>query len=319
MTDANTPRLRLGFAGTPAFAATVLRTLLTRHEVAVVYCQPPRPTGRGRRVVPSAVELVAREHGVTVRTPTSMRAEAGTLAQDHLDALIVAAYGLILPTSILETPRFGCINVHASLLPRWRGAAPIERAIMAGDHVTGISIMQMDAGLDTGPVLLRTQCEIRDDDTGDTLHDRLAWEGAQALVDCLQRLGQLPAIAQPDQGVTYAAKLAPEESAIDWHATATVIALKIRALNSRQPAFCFVDGERVRLLFAETVSSDSRVAPGTVIAVDRAGILVKCGSGAVRVSRVALARGKGLPMDTRALINGYPDLLRPGQSLVTST
>jgi methionyl-tRNA formyltransferase len=319
MTDATASRFRLGFAGTPTFAATILRTLLAHHEVAVVYCQPPRPTGRGRRIAPSAVEQLAREHGVAVRTPKSMRAEAGTLAQDRLDALIVAAYGLILPTSILETPRFGCVNVHASLLPRWRGAAPIERAIMAGDRVTGVSIMQMDAGLDTGPVLLQSECAIRDDDTGDTLHDRLAVVGASALIHCLEHLGHLPPIAQSWQGVTYAAKLAPEDSVIDWRAAASEIALKIRALNSRQPAFCLVNGERVRLLFAEPVPSDSPVAAGTVIGIDRKGLVVKCGSGAVRILRVALARGKGLPMDIAALINGYPDLLRVGQRLVTST
>jgi methionyl-tRNA formyltransferase len=319
MTDASAPRFRLGFAGTPAFAATILRTLLVHHEIVVVYCQPPRPTGRGRKIVPSAVEQVAREHGIVVRTPKSMRAEAGTLSQDHLDALIVAAYGLILPNSILETPRFGCINVHASLLPRWRGAAPIERAIMAGDPVTGVSIMQMDAGLDTGPVLRRAECAIRDDDTGDTLHDRLAAKGSEALIQCLRHLGQLSPVAQSELGVTYAGKLAPEESALDWRVPAREIALKIRALNSRQPAFCSVNRERVRVLFAQEAQSDSPAAPGTVVAIDRTGLVVKCGTGAVRIVRVALARGKGLPMDIASLINGYPELLRVGQSLDTSS
>jgi methionyl-tRNA formyltransferase len=319
MTDASAPRFRIGFAGTPAFAATILRTLLVHHEIVVVYCQPPRPTGRGRKIVPSAVEQVARENGIVVRTPKSMRGEAGTLAQVHLDALIVAAYGLILPNSILEIPRFGCINVHASLLPRWRGAAPIERAIMAGDRVTGVSIMQMDAGLDTGPVLLRAECDIRDDDTGDTLHDRLAAKGSEELIECLRHLGQLSPVAQSEHGVTYAGKLAPEESALDWRVPAREIALKIRALNSRQPAFCWVNGERVRVLFAQETQSDSPAAPGTVVAIDRNGLVVKCGTGAVRISRVALARGKGLPMDIASLINGYPELLPVGQSLDTSS
>ena len=311
-------RLRLGFAGTPLFAATILRALIDRHDIAVVYSQPPRPTGRGRKIVQSAVEELARSRGIEVRTPKSLRAETAALEADQLDALIVAAYGLMVPRAILNAPRFGCINVHASLLPRWRGAAPIERAILAADRVTGISIMQMDEGLDTGPVLLQVECPILSDDTGDSLRDRLATIGIKALAECFEQLGQLSGEIQAENAATYAAKLSPDESRIDWAASATEIALKTRALNSRQPAFCFIRGERVRLLFAEALAAQATAAPGTVIAIDRGGLVVACGGGRVRISQVALARGKGKPMDIVSLINGYPELIRPGQSLDAS-
>jgi methionyl-tRNA formyltransferase len=313
MASTGSSRLRLGFAGTPPFAATILRGLIEHHEVAVVYCQPPKPTGRGRKVRPSAVEALARESGFDVRTPRSLRREAANLEADRLDALIVAAYGLILPKAVLDTPRYGCINVHASLLPRWRGAAPIERAMMSGDRVTGISIMQMDEGLDTGPLLLQVDCPIRSDDTGDTLRDRLAVLGSEALSTSLQQLGAVSPKPQPPEGATYAAKLSPEESRIDWTGSAIDTALKIRALNSRQPAFCTLDGERIRLLFAEALDAPSAGPPGTVIAIDRRGLIVACADGVVRISRVALTRGQGKPMDMASFVNGYSDLIRPGQ------
>ena len=310
-------RHRLGFAGTPPFAATILRSLLGHHEVAVVYCQPARPTGRGRKLSQSAVEGVARSNNIVVRTPTTLREEAAMLAADALDVLVVAAYGLILPKGILDVPRHGCLNVHASLLPRWRGAAPIERSIMAADTVTGISIMQMDEGLDTGPVLLRRECAIRSDDTGDSLRERLAVLGGEALAYCLEHLGF--ARAQPQEaGATYASKLLPEESRIDWAESATDIALKIRALNSRQPACCWLNGERIRLLFAVALSPQPNVEPGTVISIDRSGLIIACGTGCLRVTQIALSRGKGRPMDIASLINGYANLIRAGQSVATS-
>ncbi len=313
-----TRRRRLGFAGTPPFAATVLQSLLSDHDVAVVYSQPPRPTGRGRRNARSAVDTFARSKNIEVRTPTTLRGEADRLQADRLDALIVAAYGRILPKRILETPQYGCINVHASLLPRWRGAAPIERAIMAGDTVTGVSIMQMDEGLDTGPVLRRAECPIRRDDTGDALRDRLARLGAETLAACLEQLDVVVAEPQPETGVTYAGKLSPDESGIDWTASAIDIALKVRALNSRQPAACLVGGERVRLLFAEALTSKTDAAPGTVVTIDRSGLVIACGLGCLLVTRIALSRGKGKPMDIPSLINGYASLIRVGQSLAVS-
>lgn len=311
-------RLRLGFAGTPPFAATILDVLIQRHDVAIVYSQPSRRTGRGRRAAPSAVERRARSLGIEVRTPTTLRAEAAAVSTARLDALIVAAYGLLLPRSVLDEPRYGCINVHASLLPRWRGAAPIERAIMAGDTLTGISIMQMDEGLDTGPILQRAECPIARDETGDSLRERLAKLGAVTLIQCLDAVDSRVATPQSSTGITYAAKLNRGDSLIDWAAPASDIALKIRALNSRQSAFCFISGLRLRLLFADAIPQDRQAPPGTVLSVDRTGLIVACGTGAVRITRVALSKGSGRTMDIAALINGHGDLLRAGQALDAS-
>ena len=315
-------RLRLGFAGTPEFAASILGRLIEPHDIAVVYSQPARPSGRGRKVIASPVEALARAHGFDVRTPRSLRGEVPHLQACGLDALIVAAYGLILPKSVLDVPRQGCLNVHASLLPRWRGAAPIERAIMAGDSRTGVSIMQMDEGLDTGAVLHQVECSIEPDDTGDSLREKLADLGGLALLDCLVQLGERVATAQPRDGVTYASKLLPGESLVNWHRTANQVELTIRALNSRQPAFCIVDGERIRLLAAmalDACGSDPQAGPpGEVISIDGTGFVVACAVGCIRISRVALTRGKGKPMDVASLLNGYPDLIRPGRSLESS-
>ena len=310
--------LRLGFAGTPEFAATILAALIGRHDIVVVYTQPPSRTGRGRKLAPSPVENLARSHRIDVKCPTSLRGEASGLADYKLDALIVAAYGLILPKAILDIPRYRCINVHASLLPRWRGAAPIERAIMAGDRVTGVSIMQMDEGLDTGPVLCRVELPIRSEDTGDSLRERLARLGAATLVSCLDELTTLIATPQASAGVTYAAKLTSEDSIVDWTTAAPQLALKVRALNSRQPAYCYVDGRRLRLLVADAIERPSEALPGTVLAIDRDGLIVACGAGCLRVRRLAIALGSGKPMDIASLINGYPELIRPGQLFGTS-
>jgi len=306
--------LQLAFAGTPPFAATILEALATRHHVAAVYSQPPRPTGRGRRIEKCAVQRLAERLAIEVRSPTSLGAEADALRRDKLDALIVAAYGLILPRSILSIPAFGCINVHASLLPRWRGAAPIERAIMADDSKTGISIMQMEAGLDTGPVLLQTSTAITDRDTGDSLTERLAQAGAAALLDCLDRLATITPRPQPTEGVTYAAKLAPEESFVDWAMPARTIALKIRALCSRQPAHSFVGDDRIRWLFADVKPCGPFTAtPGTILDVAPSGIVIACTHDAVRITRLALSRGSGKPMDAAAFCNGHKGLLKPGE------
>jgi methionyl-tRNA formyltransferase len=318
MTEVNAPQLRLAFAGTPHFAATILAELAEVYPIVAVYSQPARAAGRGRKVKQSPVEILARQRRIEVHTPLSIRSEASKLAALELDALVVAAYGKILPKDVLNVPRFGCINVHASLLPRWRGAAPIERAMLAGDEVTGISIMQMEEGLDTGPLLHQAQCPIFDNDTGDTLHERLAALGARTLIACLGRLGTLTARSQSMVGVTYAPKLTPNDSQVDWCKPARAIAVQIRALNSRQPAVCYVGGERLRLLFAEAVDRSGSELPGTVVSLDRNGLVVATGSGAVRISRVALSRGKGKPMDIASLMNGYPDLLKLRQVLDAS-
>ena len=318
MTTSDGSKLRLGFAGTPPFAASILEALAAKHLLAVVYSQPPRPTGRGRKLEPSAVATLAARLDIEVRAPTSLRGEADRLRGDGLDALIVAAYGLILPKAILSTPRFGCINVHASLLPRWRGAAPIERAIMAGDPETGVAIMQMDAGLDTGPVLRTTRVPIRDDDTGDSLTERLAAEGATTLLQCLERLGSIVPTPQPTEGATYATKLAAEESIVDWHEPAVVVARKIRALYSRHPAYSIVAGERMRWLYASVAPDRASAVPGTVIALNKTGLVIRCGDGAVRITRLALSRGSGKPMDIAAFANGHASLLQIGQILGAS-
>jgi methionyl-tRNA formyltransferase len=263
------------------------------------------------------VGRLAASLGIETRTPTTLRGEAEKIRSDRLDALIVAAYGLILPKQVLAAPRRGCINVHASLLPRWRGAAPVERALMAGDAETGISIMQMDAGLDTGPVLLVKRVPILDDDTGDSLTARLADEGGPALLQCLDQLDSIAPTSQPSDGATYAAKLTPEDSLIDWTAPAHSIARRIRALFSRQPAYSLVDGERIRWLFADVVKCQ-RAPAGTIIALGRDGIVVASGRDAVRITRVALSRGSGKPMDAAAFINGYPTLLSVGRAFAAA-
>jgi methionyl-tRNA formyltransferase len=307
--------LRLAFAGTPEFAVPTLRALSGSHHVVAAYCQPPRPTGRGRKVVACPVEKYAHELGIRVFSPASLRGEVERLSTFDLDALIVVAYGKLLPRSVLPVPRYGCINVHASLLPRWRGAAPIERAIMAGDRITGISIMQMDEGLDTGPLLHQVSCPILPDDTGDTLRDRLAALGAEALLACLANPAQWRRHPQADTGATYAAKLTPDDSRIDWTRSAREVAAQIRALNSRQPATCMMGADRARLLEAVGLDEASAAAPGSVVAVDKTGLSIACGHGTIRVTRIGLARGSGRPMDIAALLNGYPELFMVGQVL----
>jgi methionyl-tRNA formyltransferase len=301
--------LRLGFAGSPAFAAAILARLIERQDVVVVYCQPARPRGRGRKLTPCPVEALARAHGIAVQTPRSLRnpEAAGALARFELDYLIVAAYGLILPPAILATPRGGCLNVHASLLPRWRGAAPIERALMAGDTRTGVSLMRMDEGLDTGPVLATSDCAIGADDTGGSLHTKLAALGADLLLDCLPAINALVPTPQPATGVTYATKLTTADSVIDWRDPATAIARKIRALTDRQPAFGQHQGERVRVLAATVTGGSAGAEPGTVLAYAASGLHIACGEGSLQVTRLQFSRGKGTPLAVAAAVNGYPD------------
>ena len=320
--------LRLGFAGTPGFAATILRALLgSPHELALILTQPDRPTGRGRKLRPSAVKVLALEQQLTVREPANLKHTS--LADDGLDLLIVAAYGIILPDHILAAPRLGCLNVHASLLPRWRGAAPVERAMIAGDRETGVCLMQMDAGLDTGPVYECQRTVIDAAETGAQLEDRLALMGADMLLACLPRLETLSAVPQPDQGISYAHKLSAADSQIDWSDSAVSIARRIMALADRQPVAVFGGGDAVRIrLLAATASDVSDVAPGTdtppgtkalpgtIVEVDKQGLQVVCGQGRLRIRMLQLNRGKGTPMPAHSAANGYPDLLAPGLVLV---
>jgi methionyl-tRNA formyltransferase len=274
--------MKIIFMGTPAFSVAALDALVAAgHEILAVYTQPPRPAGRGKNDRPSPVHLRAEALGIAVRHPASLRDadEQRAFADLGADVAVVVAYGLILPQPVLAAPKHGCVNIHASLLPRWRGAAPIQRAIMAGDEKTGISIMQMDAGLDTGPVLLMQETDIGPLETAGELHDRLATLGAAAIVEALDRLPDLSPRPQPDQGVTYAEKISKSEARIDWTCSAQDIARHIRGLSPFPGAFTEVNGERIKLLGARVVSNGGTA--GTVLG----GFTIACGSGAVEVLR----------------------------------
>ncbi len=270
--------MRVIFMGTPDFSVPVLEALAQQHEVVAVYSQPPRPAGRGKKDRPSPVQTRAEALGLTVRHPTSLRNEqaAAEFAALDADIAVVVAYGLILPQNILDAPRLGCLNIHASLLPRWRGAAPIHRAILAGDKTTGICIMQMEAGLDTGPVLLRAETEIGAEETTAQLHDRLSAMGAGLIVQALDQL-PLPATPQPDAGVTYAAKIDKSEARIDWSQPAEQIDRQIRGLSPFPGAWCDVAGERVKLLRSRLATGSG--AAGQVLH----GFTIACGTGAVEI------------------------------------
>lgn len=309
--------LKLGFAGTPDFAARILEALLAAGRVpALVYTQPDRPAGRGRKLSPSAVKVLAEGHGLPLRQPSSLkdRAEVLALEEQALDVLVVAAYGLLLPPPVLAAPRLGCINVHASLLPRWRGAAPIERAIMAGDSETGACIMQMDAGLDTGPVYLCRRCPITDDTDAASLERQLAALGSDALLHCLERLPSLAPEPQPAEGATYAAKLTRADAIIHWQRPALEIERQVRALADRLPPFSQAGETRLTVLAARA-EPGAAGSPGTVMAFDRKGLAVACGEGILNIQRLRLNVGKGRPMSAAEAANGYAALLAPGSRL----
>ena len=267
--------------GTPDFSVPVLDALQQQHQVLAVYSQPPRPAGRGKALRPSPVEARAEALGLPVRHPTSLKsAEAlGEFQAFGADVAVVVAYGLILPQAVLDAPRLGCLNIHASLLPRWRGAAPIHRAIMAGDEKTGICIMQMEAGLDTGPVLMRREMPILPDDTTGRLHDRLSQMGAETILTALDSL-PLPAMPQGEVGVTYAEKIDKAEARVDWTRPAMQIDRQIRGLSPFPGAWCLIGGERVKLLNARAV--DGQGQPGQVL--PGPGLVIACGTGAVEIT-----------------------------------
>jgi methionyl-tRNA formyltransferase len=296
--------LRIIFAGTPAFAVPSLRVAAKYDEVVAVYTQPDRPAGRGRALTPSPVKLEALKRGIDVLQPESLKKQVSRDALRALrpDLMIVVAYGLILPQSILDIPTYGCWNVHASLLPRWRGAAPIQRAIEAGDTETGVCLMQMEKGLDTGPVLLSQATPIGAQQTGGQLHDALAELGAQVLSDGLGllRIGMRPqARPQPDVGVTYAHKLEKHEAKLDWSQPAVLLANKVRAFNPWPVAEAELAGERVRIhgaiaLDESMIESAHRASPGTVLAASREGIDIACGDGALRIRSLQREGGKAI-------------------------
>jgi methionyl-tRNA formyltransferase len=290
--------MRVIFMGTPDFSVPVLDALAQHHEIVAVYSQPPRPAGRGKKDRASPVQTRAEALGLPVRHPTSLRNElaAAEFAALDADIAVVVAYGLILPQNILDAPRHGCLNIHASLLPRWRGAAPIHRAILAGDTATGICIMQMEAGLDTGPVLLRQETPIDPQETTADLHDRLSAMGAALIVQALDQLPLTP-MPQPDQGVTYATKIDKSEARIDWSQPAEQVDRQIRGLSPFPGAWCDIGGERVKLLRSRLATGNG--TPGQVLT----GFTIACGTGAVEILQ-AQREGKR-PADTAEILRGF--------------
>ncbi len=310
--------LRIVFAGTPEFAAESLAAVLnTEHQVVAVYTQPDRPAGRGRKLRPSPVKALALEHDLPVYQPLSLKdsEQQQILADLNADLMIVVAYGLLLPQAVLDTPRLGCINVHASLLPRWRGAAPIHRALLAGDAVTGITIMQMDAGLDTGDMLSKAECAIEASDTSGSLHDRLAVLGAQLLVDTLAPLaaGTLTPEPQDNDLATYAHKLEKQEGQIDWSLPADEILRRVRGFNPWPVCFTRLAEDNLRIWSAEMDAAASDAAPGTIVASDGDGIRIACGQGSLRLTQLQLPGGKAQPVKT--LLNAHKERFAPGVRL----
>ncbi|MGM8932951.1 methionyl-tRNA formyltransferase [Salinicola halophyticus] len=328
--------LRVLFAGTPDFAAESLKALLaSRHQIVGVYTQPDRPAGRGRKLTPSPVKRLALEHGLPVETPISLKNEDAQrrLAEFDADVMIVVAYGLLLPQAVLDIPRLGCLNVHASLLPRWRGAAPIQRAIEAGDVESGITLMQMDAGLDTGAMLLIKRTPIDDTTTGGDLHDRLAELGGRTLIEGVEALAgsDLTGISQPEDGVTYASKLSKPEAELDFSQSASTLSRRIRAFNPWPVAWTRLDGETLRLWFATPEAElggheldspeldslelgEQNVEPGTLLEPAGDALRIACGGSGrevLRVSRLQMPGGK--PLAARDLLNANHPRLAPGQ------
>ncbi|MFM5869158.1 methionyl-tRNA formyltransferase [Aeromonas caviae] len=312
-------KLKLIFAGTPDFAARHLAALLSSgHEVVAVYTQPDKPAGRGQKLTASPVKELALAHDLPVYQPASLRNEAAQaeLAALGADLMVVVAYGLILPKAVLDTPRLGCINVHGSLLPRWRGAAPIQRSIWAGDAETGVTIMQMDVGLDTGAMLRKVTCPIASDETSASLYDKLAGLGPQALVDTLDAMaaGDTAAEPQDDALANYAEKLSKEEARIDWSMDAVAIERCIRAFNPWPISWFDVAGQTVKVWQAEVVAQDHAQAAGTLLKADKQGIEVATGQGVLRLLTLQPPGKKA--MSVSDLLNSRRDWFEPGTQLI---
>jgi len=305
--------LDLVFMGTPAFAAMVLAALSdSEHRIAAVYTQPPRPAGRGHRPQPSPVQLLAAEHGLPVRCPVTLRGEEEQAAFAALgaDAAVVAAYGLILPRPLLAAPRLGCLNIHASLLPRWRGAAPIQRALLAGDRVSGITIMRMEAGLDTGPIVLQEAVPVGSDATTASLSAELATLGGRLMLAALDGIseGRMASRPQPQEGVTYAHKIGREEGRLDWRMPSVVLERRVRALDPSPGAFFEIGSERIRVHAALELPGPAGGAPGTVLDDQ---LTIACGEGVLRLLR--LQRPGRAPLEAPAFLRGFP--IAPGTVL----
>jgi len=310
--------LRLCFAGTPDFSAAHLSALIAAgHTIDAVYTQPDRPSGRGKKLQPSPVKAVAMAAGLEIRQPASLKTVEAQqeLAAIAPDLLVVVAYGLILPQAVLELPKLGCINVHASLLPRWRGAAPIERALLSGDAVSGVTIMKMDAGLDTGDMLYKQQVAIDPEDDRISLTDKICEAGKLALLHTLSHFPELSSQAQRqnDSLSTYADKLEKSESLLRWQEPAEKLHRIIRAGLGRAPAFSFINGARLQLLEASVAQTESQKTPGTILEISRQGMLIACGEACLLVTRIALPGKK--PWTITDLLNSGTDLLQAGAIL----
>ena len=307
----NSP-LKVVFAGTPDFAARHLQGLIdSHHDVVAVYSQPDRPAGRGKKLTASAVKQLAVSHDIPVLQPQSLKSEEAqqTLADLGADIMVVVAYGLILPKAILETPRLGCLNVHGSLLPRWRGAAPIQRAIWAGDDSTGVTIMQMDEGLDTGDMLLKQALPIEPTDTSASLYEKLANIGPQALLKTLDSIDSLEAVMQDDAQANYAEKLSKAEARIDWTLPAAQLARNVRAFNPWPVAFFELEAGPVKVWQASVIEDNSGLAPGTIINADKNGISVATGEGALLMTSLQIPGKKA--MSVVDILNARKDWFSP--------
>jgi len=295
--------MRIVFMGTPDFSVVALDALVAAgHDIVCVYTQPPRPAGRGKADRPSPVHLRADTLGIEVRHPVRLKEEAAAIAALGADIGVVVAYGLILPQAVLDAPRLGCLNIHASLLPRWRGAAPIQRAIMAGDESTGVAIMQMEAGLDTGPVRLVEETAIAPEDTAATLHDRLAQIGGRLIAQVVEDIDAYPALPQAEQGVTYAQKIDKAEARIDWAKPAIEVDRQIRGLSPFPGAWTQIGGERIKLL-ASRPKLEQTAPPGTVLTSSDQGLSIACGSGAIDILR--LQRPGKAAANTQDVLRGF--------------
>lgn len=308
--------MKIIFAGTPEFSVSALRSLLqSKHEVIAVYTQPDRPAGRGQKLTPSPVKLLAQEHNIPVHQPLTLRdpEEQKIIKDMQADVMVVVAYGLLLPVPVLEAPRFGCINIHASLLPRWRGAAPIQRAIFAGDKETGVTIMQMEAGLDTGPMLKVVKCPIYETDTSEILHDRLSVMGADALMATLAELSDIKPEVQQHELATYAHKIKKEEAILNWQLSAIELNRIVHAFNPWPVATTTCGDKTVRIWQSVVNSQTVTQLPGTIIHASTQGIDVATGDGILRLQKIQLPGAKVLPVSD--VLNAHRNEFAPGRKL----
>lgn len=315
-------KLRICFAGTPDFSAThLLAVLESSHEIIAVYTQPDRPSGRGKKLHASPVKEIAERYSIPVYQPISLRSDEQEkiLLGLNPDLMAVVAYGLILPKPILQIPKYGCLNVHASLLPRWRGAAPIERALLAGDTESGVTVMQMDEGLDTGDILLREKVSIEESDSRVDLEQKLCVVGKRALVHALDNLLdiQSKAVKQEDSESTYARKLEKSEALIEWNNTAEQVSRQVRAGIGRYPAYSFIDGQRLRILDVAPLAISESRQPGNIVSVSKDSFTVSCSNSSIRVNAVQLPGKK--PMAVRDVMNSRPTLFQSGSQFSAAT